>query len=93
MLSAYEKGIMANYRTGTAFPNLDINGVLLNLKIVLPPLDLAIIFESIFQSQNRVDLISNSESLRKLRTILLDKLVTGKLKITDIEKMVEEVGI
>ena len=93
MRSAYESGEIGNYRTGSAFPNLDMSGVLMNLKVVIPSIRLAEAYETFFSLSKRLDPVRQSNTLSEIRDALLPRLISGELRVPDAEKMLEEVGI
>lgn len=75
--AANDTGELANYRTGTAFPNFDIQGALLGLDIICPSKDLCDQFMELYRSWLRLDLIEESEKLSTLRDTLLPMLLSG----------------
>ena len=83
----YKRGVMFLYENGTTgIKNLDINGLLEKEIIVIPDentvhkyTDICNLFSQIVQSNGY-----ESERLVKLRDTLLPKLMSGKLKINDI---------
>ena len=89
----YDSNEVANFRTGTAFPNLDTSGLLKGISIVLPSEGVAAAFQDSYYLRNRVDLMAQSASLSNIRDALLPKLISGEIRIPDAEKMLEEVGI
>jgi type I restriction enzyme S subunit len=89
----YDSNEVANFRTGTAFPNLDTSGLLKGISIVLPSEGVAEAFQDSYYLRNRVDLMAQSASLSNIRDALLPKLISGEIRISDAEKMLEEVGI
>jgi type I restriction enzyme S subunit len=90
---SYDRNEVANFRTGTAFPNLDVSGLLKGVSIVLPCEGIAAAFQEFYLLRNRVDLINQSASLSDIRDALLPKLISGEIRIPDAEKMLEEVGV
>lgn len=84
----YNQGIMFSYENGTTgIKNLDINGLIQKEPIIIPPVEIALEFEKITQiyyeriQSNGVE----SEKLSQLRNTLLPRLMSGELKISDIE--------
>lgn len=84
----YNQGIMFSYENGTTgIKNLDINGLIQKEPIIIPPVEIALEFEKITQiyyeriQSNGVE----SEKLSQLRDTLLPRLMSGELKISDIE--------
>ena len=87
----YDSNEVANFRTGTAFPNLDTSGLLKGISIVLPSEGVAAAFQDSYYLRNRVDLMAQSALLSNIRDALLPKLISGEIRIPDAEKMLEEV--
>ena len=89
MRRAYDSGELQAFRTGTAFPNLDVHGLLANLSVVLPSVPIAQAFNNLFLLTRRTDLLAQSRTLAALRDTLLPKLLSGELRIPEAEKLVE----
>jgi type I restriction enzyme S subunit len=89
----YDSNEVANFRTGTAFPNLDTSGLLKGISIVLPSEGVAAAFQDSYYLRNRVDLMVQSFLLSNIRDALLPKLISGEIRIPDAEKILEEVGV
>jgi len=87
---AYRDGMLQSFRTGTAFPNFDVHGFLSNLIVVVPPLPLAEAFGEIFALSQRLDLMAQSRTLTALRDALLPRLISGELRVPDVEKIMED---
>lgn len=83
--AANDTGELANFRTGTAFPNFDINGALLRLDVVCPPKELCERYMETYRSWLRLDLVQESRTLATLRDTLLPKLLSGELSVADVE--------
>lgn len=84
----YNQGIMFSYENGTTgIKNLDINRLIQKEPIIIPPVEIALEFEKITQiyyekiQSNGVE----SEKLSQLRDRLLPRLMSGELKISDID--------
>lgn len=75
---SYRGGEVASYRTGTAFPNLDIRGLLDSLFVVVPPEPLAEAFESVFLATRSGVLMRESRTQASLRDALLPRLIGGR---------------
>lgn len=88
MRQAYRDGVLQSFRTGTAFPNFDVNGALGNLIVVVPPILLADAYARFFQVSQRLDLMAQSRTLAALRDTLLPKLISGELRVNNLEKKV-----
>lgn len=92
MWAEWDRNGFENYKTGTAFPNLDAVGLLRGLTV--PLLDK----HGLDQTKSWADLILCSELIDENRTLaatrdtLLPQLMTGKLRIKDAEKILESVG-
>lgn len=78
---ANETGELANFRTGTAFPNFDIHGALLGLDVICPPKEICDEFMAFYRSWLRLDLVHQSRTLATLRDTLLPKLLSGELSV------------
>jgi type I restriction enzyme S subunit len=87
---AYEAGELNGYRVGTAFPNFDVDGLLDNLIVPMPPPELADAFAVIYGTLLRVDLLKQSQSLAKLRDALLPKLISGELLVSEADRTIEK---
>lgn len=79
----FGSGEVSNYRTGSAFPNLDVDG-LLSKKVVVP--DREIIFQAFFDIarsllEEKKNNIVTSAVLSELRDTLLPRLISGKLRL------------
>ena len=77
--AANDTGELANFRTGTAFPNFDIHGALLGLDVVFPPKEVCGRYANLYRSWLRLDLVQESGTLATLRYTLLPKLLSGEL--------------
>ena len=89
MRRAYSNGEVQAFRTGTAFPNFDVHGALGNLYVVVPPSEVADVFAKFFRTCQRLDLMAQSRVLAALRDTLLPKLISGELRVPDVEGFVE----
>jgi len=85
MRKAYREGEIQSFRTGTAFPNLDIHNLLGNLIVCVPPEPVARTYGQFFELTSRPDLIERSRTLAALRDTLLPKLMSGELRVKDAE--------
>ncbi|MEG1725987.1 MAG: hypothetical protein RR313_11385, partial [Anaerovoracaceae bacterium] len=83
----YNLGVMFSYENGTTgIKNLDLNGLLQKEAIVIPSRNAAFLFaktEEVFNAKIQSN-GSESEHLSKLRDTLLPKLMSGELKINDL---------
>lgn len=78
---ANETGELANFRTGTAFPNFDIHGALLGLDVICPPKEICDEYMAFYRSWLRLDLVHQSRTLATLRDTLLPKLLSKGLSV------------
>ena len=64
-------------------------------KILLPPENLMEKFNPIFDPllEKQINIRLESNHLSNIRNTLLQKLISGELRIWDAEKMIEEIGI
>lgn len=93
MRQAYRDGLLQSFRTGTAFPNFDVHGALVNLIVVVPPAAVADWFAKVFWSSKRLDLMAQSRTLAALRDALLPKLISGEVRVKDAERFLKERGL
>jgi len=84
-------GLVDAYITGTAMPNLDVPALVANMPVGVPDRSKVESFERIYRSLLRTDLMKQNQTLALLRNVLLPRLLSGDLRITDAEKMAEEV--
>ncbi len=87
----FEDRSICDYFTGTSVPNLDINGLMHNEAILIPP---KIILKLFFHfKMNRLNYLYSNENITiaALRDTLLPKLISGELRVSDVEKILEEV--
>ena len=85
--SLYKPGIMFLYENGTTgIKNLDINGMLEKLKVIIPPEEIAFKFSNAISKLSNKTLANSIESakLAQIRDSLLPRLMTGELKINDL---------
>ena len=84
--SAYMSGDVASYRTGTAFPNLDVEGLVTGLAVVIPSQPVADKFAELFLATRATALWKQSRTLADLRDTLLPKLLSGEVRVKQAEK-------
>lgn len=89
----YRDGGISAFRTGTAFPNLDVSGMLTSTVQAEPPKELLDAFRRFYLLGNRVDLLQNTQALTELRDTLLPKLISGELRIPDAERFLADAGV
>ena len=89
----YNQGVMFSYENGTTgIKNLDINGFIQKEQIVIPPISIAADFEKMIKvfydkiQSNGME----SERLAQLRDTLLPKLMSGEIKLSEIETKSDE---
>ena len=89
----YQSGEVKNYRTGSAFPNLDLSGML-GVFRVMPPAELLLQFDALMGSFEalKVGQIQQAASLAALRDTLLPRLISGKLRLPEAESAIEGVA-
>ena len=81
MRRAYRDGEIQQYRTGTAFPNLDVHSLLSTLNVVVPPEAIADLYVRLCAWDARLEQSQQSQTLSRLRDALLPRLVSGELRI------------
>ena len=83
----YKQGIMFLYENGTTgIKNLDVNGLLEKLKVIIPPEVIAFKFSDTISKLSNKTLANSIESakLAQIRDSLLPRLMSGELKINDL---------
>jgi type I restriction enzyme S subunit len=84
--SAYQSGAIANHRTGSAFPNLDVDGLLKSFKFPRPDCQTAKAFAEFVEPFSTPHLIAESCKLATLRDYLLPRLLSGRVRVSTITK-------
>jgi hypothetical protein len=82
---------MQGFRTGTAFPNFDVRGMLASFIIVVPPQPLAVAFDRFFALTRRTDLIAQSLTLAALRDVLRPRIISGVVRLAETMRVLETV--
>jgi len=82
-------GEIWNYSLGTSIPNLDISG-LLKHKVVLPPRGLLVEFMKFYDKVCALLYSKESRTLSAIRDALLPKLLSGKIRLGQAERYVED---
>ena len=85
--SLYKQGIMFLYENGTTgIKNLDVNGLLEKLQVIIPPEEIVLKFYDAISKLSNKTLANSIESakLAHLRDTLLPRLMSGELKINDL---------
>lgn len=88
---AYIRGQVQGFRTGTAFPNLDVYGLMEGVEVVVPTPDEAGRFIGLDPVERRVVNLLESKVLAEIRDALLPKLISGELRVSEAEQLVSEV--
>lgn len=89
LAEAYRNGTVAMFRTGTAFPNLDVRGILDQVLIVMPTQPISERFAEFFLASRGSELWTQSRMLAAIRDALLPKLLSGAMRVRAAEKVVE----
>lgn len=90
---AYELGQTALFRTGSAFPNLDIDGLCRSVQFAMPPEPDTDAFVSFFRLAYGTTLRKESKALLSVRDALLPKLISGEIRVPDAADADEIVGM
>ena len=78
-------GEMTNFQTGVAIPNLNLKGLVASRKVVKPPDALLMRFEELTRPMLKFALTGTSENLRTTRDLLLPRLISGELDVSDLD--------
>jgi type I restriction enzyme S subunit len=78
-------GEMINFQTGVAIPNLNLKGLVASRKVAKPPDALLIRFEELTRPMLKFALTGTSDNLRATRDLLLPRLVSGEIDVTDLD--------
>lgn len=81
MRDAYDAGGMAAHRTGSAFPNLDLQGLLDTYPLAIPPRQISDSFADTFNALDDPHYIRESRKLAELRDYLLPQLLSGHVPV------------
>jgi len=76
---------------GTSVPNLDMNGLLQGLDVLLPPVKVLTAYFRLVKPVYEKLYNQESRFLSRTRDALLPKLLSGKIRIKDAEKFVENI--
>lgn len=90
MRKAYADGEFNQWRTGSAFPNLDISGLLNGHAVPIPSPEVLRRIVQLVQLRLDPALVIESRALVRLRDALLPPLLSGELRVRDIEPLVGE---
>lgn len=92
MKAAYDSGLIGNHRTGSAFPNLDIKGMLKSFSIVIPGDSIASAFARLVASFSSPQVIAENCKLSEMRDYLLPKLLSGEVRAAEADRAIEGVA-
>lgn len=83
---------LKDFNAGSAVPTLNRNDIH-RQPVILPPKEMILKFESLVKDQYDLISINNKESeiLTQTRDTLLPKLISGEIRVKDIEKEIAEV--
>ncbi len=76
------------YVNGTSIPNLDANGLISRMLIVIPPRSLLLKYHEFVAPVYARLFNQESQTLATIRDTLLPKLISGEIRIKDVEKMI-----
>jgi type I restriction enzyme S subunit len=91
MRKAYDGGEFVMWRTGSAFPNLDIPGLLDGLVIPLPDAQVLTKMSALVELVRDPASIRETRALAALREALLPPLLSGELRVPDAQELMREV--
>ncbi|HUF69221.1 MAG TPA: hypothetical protein VMM79_11325 [Longimicrobiales bacterium] len=80
MKAAYDNGVIANHRTGSAFPNLDVKGMLNSHAVAIPDMVTAAAFSDFVASTTGPHWIAENSKLGEIRDYLLPKLLSREVR-------------
>jgi type I restriction enzyme S subunit len=81
MRHSYRRGDLQAFRTGSAFPNFDVHGLLANFHVVVPPEGVCRAFATIADDARGIQRMRESEILAELRDTLLPRLISGEVRV------------
>jgi len=87
----YASGEINNFRTGTSIRNLDVDGILKNVRVPILDDAPASQLEGLVQCLLSPGRSKESSTLENLRDALLPELLSGRLRVKDAESMMEVV--
>ena len=87
----YTSDEINNFRTGTSIRNLDVEGMLKNVRVPILDDARASQLEGLLQCLVSPSRAKETLILENLRAALLPELLSGRLRIKDAESMVENV--
>jgi type I restriction enzyme, S subunit len=85
-----ENGDMAQFRTGTTIPNLNFRALVESRLLVRPPEEILSEFERLTIPMERMALNGTNRNLRAARDLLLPRLISGEIDVTDLNIAVAE---
>lgn len=85
--------VVSGYANGTTVNMLPIDGVQ-KPQIGCPPLPLVVAYDSLAShaEQRREEMVLESRTLAAMRDTLLPKLISGELRVKDVERILERAG-
>lgn len=86
----YASGEINNFRTGTSIRNLDVDGILKNVRVPILDDAPASQLEGLVQCLLSPGRSKESSTLESLRDALLPELLSGRLRVKDAESMMED---
>lgn len=78
----YLTGRTASFRTGSAFPNLDVDGLVSAVRFALPPDEPADHYLALFKLAYDCQMRQQSRTISSVRDMLLPRLISGSLGIS-----------
>jgi len=85
-----ETGAIRQYRTGTAIPNLNVTALVEKHLLLLPPEELLAQFDELAGLAEGFRLRGHNRSLRRTRDLLLPRLISGELDVSELDIAVPE---
>jgi len=92
LVFAYRTGEVAKYRTGSAFPNLDIDALMTGLEITLPDLGAAVNWFALLALALDPQSRRETALLAEIRDALLPKLISGEIRVPETRDPDEVIG-
>jgi type I restriction enzyme S subunit len=80
-----ETGAIRQYRTGTAIPNLNVTALVEKHLLLLPPGELLAQFDELAGLAEGFRLRGHNRSLRRTRDLLLPKLISGEVDVSELD--------
>ena len=83
-------GEMLQYRTGTTIPNLNAKALTENHLFLLPTADMLLRFDKFVELSDIFRLMGRNRNLRRTRDLLLSKLISGEVDVSELDIAVPE---